>query len=117
MEEGIAGSGRNAAGGHAGDEAAEGRNPYNLRRSRAAGILGASVASARAADLDDCAAAGGSDPGRGREAVAALGWFRTRERDDGTNVVGRLFSRDCDLAGDDWRRSGFFMWGGGGPEW
>src|ERR1700730_3205217 len=99
MEVGAAGFGRNAAGGHAGDEAADGRNPYSLRGSRAAGIFGAAVAGARAANLDDRAAAGGGDSGSVREAVAAHAWCRVRERDHGTNVVGRFFPRDFDFAG------------------
>src|SRR6267378_2766646 len=77
MEVGVAGSGRNAARRHASDEAVDGRNPYNLRRSRTAGISCATVARPGAADLDDCAAADGSDSRRVREAVAALGWRRT----------------------------------------
>src|SRR4029077_17356720 len=101
MEVGVAGSGRNAASWYAGDEIADGRNPYNLRRSRTAAIFRATVAGARAAYLDDCAAARCSDPGRVREAIAALGWCRARKRDFGTNVVGCFFPWDCDFAGHD----------------
>src|ERR1700737_2914885 len=95
MEVDVAGFGRNAAGRYAGDEAADGRNPYNLRRSRAAGISCAAVARARPADLDYCSAAGGVDSGRLREAIAALSWCGARPRDFRTNVVGRFFSQDC----------------------
>src|SRR6266852_6893047 len=101
MEVGVAGSGRNAARRHASDEAVDGRNPYNLRRSRTAGISCATVARPGAADLDDCAAADGSDSRRVREAIAALGWRRARERYFAANVVGRFFPRDFDFAGHD----------------
>src|SRR6266404_1868252 len=74
MEVDVAGFERNAAGRYASDEAAYGRNPYNLRRPRTPGFLGAAVARARPPDLDDRSSARGGDSGRVRAAVAALGW-------------------------------------------
>src|SRR5258707_14265702 len=101
MEVDVAGFERNAAGRYASDEAADGRNPYNLRRPRTPGFLGAAVARARPADLDDRSSARGGDSRSVRAAVAALGWRRARERDFGTNVVGPTFSWHCGSAGHD----------------
>src|SRR5713226_1883587 len=101
MEVGVAGFGRNAAGGYAGNEAADGRNSYNLWRSRAAGIFCAPVARAGAVDFDDCAPAGGGDSGRVRAAVAALAWLGARERRLGASVVGHFLSRHRYFAGHD----------------
>src|SRR5260370_41195471 len=92
MEVGVAGSGRNAARRHASDEAVDGRNPYNLRRSRTARISCATVARPGAADLDDCTAADGSDSRRVREAIAALAGAKFGKGNSGQTWWGGFFT-------------------------
>src|SRR5689334_22233208 len=101
MEVGTGGFGRNAASGYAGNEAADGRGPYNLWRSGPARISGAPVACARAVGIDHRAVASRRHSGRVRTALAALAWFGVRERRLGAGVVGYFLSWHRYLAGDD----------------
>src|SRR5260370_33043431 len=101
MEVDVAGFERNAAGRYASDEAAYGRNPYNLRRPRTPGFLGAAVARARPPDLDDRSSARGGASWRRRAPVSALGGRRARGGDFGTDGARACLSWVCDVARPD----------------
>src|SRR4029077_4071497 len=90
----------NAAGGIAGDAAADGRDSSNLWGSGAAGILAPATSGTGVALGDDCSVAGSGDIGSSRAADPALACAGTWPAAYPAGMVDDFLSRSGHCAGD-----------------